>query len=201
MKRLAGLTLMAVLLLPADADAQRRSNASCCRFNPYSFSPYAGAFWDSYDVEADGSNRGWIAGFRAGYQESDRFNLHLNIGYAQTDDVAGRPVIGEGVTYDNQWVITTVGGDFALVPGNTSIAVGTDIGVGWRRTRADEVPDGLTAEPSDWAAYEVIVPALTVRHQFTPRASLYGSAQDYIFSVLDGTAQHSLALTLGLTLR
>lgn len=198
MTRLAGLILVAALLAPADAEAQRRG---CCRFNPYSFSPYAGAFWDAYDAEADGSNLGWIAGFRAGYQESDRFNLHLNIGYAQTDDVASRPAGVDAVVYDNQWVITTVGADFALVPGNTSIAVGADFGVGWRKTKASLVPEGLTAEPSDWAAYEVVVPSLTLRHHFTPRASIFGSAHDYIFSVFDGTAQHTLALKVGLTLR
>lgn len=189
--------MVAVLLVPQDAEAQRRG---CCRFNPYSFSPYGGVFMDAYDQEADGSNTGWIVGFRAGYEESDRFNLHLNLGYAQTDDVASRPAGIEAVVYDNQWVIATVGGDFVLVPGTTSIALGSDFGVGWRRTKAAEVPPGLTAEPSDWAAYEVVVPALTLRHHFNRRASIYGSASDYIFDIFD-SAQHSLAFTVGLTLR
>jgi hypothetical protein len=199
MSRTFCLVLAAALFAPADAEAQRRSG--CCRFNPYSFSPYAGAFWDGYDAEADGSNLGWIAGFRAGYQESDRFSIHLNFGYAHTNDVATRPVEGEGVTYDNQWVITTIGGDFALVPGPTSIALGADFGVGWRKTKAAVVPPGAVAEPSDWAAYEVVAPSLTLRHRFTPRSSVFLTAQDYIFSVFDGTAQHTPVLSLGLTLR
>jgi hypothetical protein len=198
MRRIFCVVLAAALFGPVAAEGQRRSD--CCRFNPYSFSPYAGAFWDAYDLEADGSNVGWIAGFKAGYQESDRFNIHLNFGYAHTNDVASRPVIGEGVTYDNQWVITTVGGDFALVPGPTSIALGADFGVGWRKTKAAVVPPGEVAERSDWAAYELVAPSLTLRHRFTPRASIFASGHDYIFSVFDG-AQHTPVLTMGLTLR
>lgn len=197
MKTIACMTLALALLVPADAEAQRRSNAY--RYNAYSFSPYAGVLMDAYDAEVDGSNVGWIAGFRAGYRESPRFNVHLNFGYAQTGDVAPRPVVGVGTIFDNQWVLLTAGGDFALVPGNTSVSLGTDIGVGWLRTRPAGGSSG-TEGPSGWSAHEVVAPALTIRHQFTPRAGIYGSVQDYIFDVLDAV-QHSPALTVGLTIR
>jgi hypothetical protein len=52
-----------------------------------------------------------------------------------------------------------------------------------------------------WTAHEVVAPALILRHHFTPRAGISASVQDYIFDVLDGTAQHSPAITVGLTLR
>jgi len=199
MRMITGAALALGLLLPADADAQRRSHTN--RYNAYSFAPYGGAFMDAYDVEADGSNLGGLVGFRAGYQESPRFNLHLNLGYAHTDDVAARPTGIDEPVYDNQWVLLTAGGDFALVPGNTSISIGTDLGVGWRRTRADQPPVGTTVNELRWTAHEVVAPALILRHHFTPRAGIYASVQDYIFDVLDGTAQHSPAITVGLTLR
>ncbi|MGH7446088.1 MAG: hypothetical protein ACRELT_00915 [Longimicrobiales bacterium] len=195
MKTISCMVLALALLVPADAEAQRRSNAY--RYNAYSFSPYAGVLMDAYDAEADGSNLGWIAGFRAGYRESPRFNVHLNLGYAQTGDVAPRPIAGAGTIFDNQWVLLTAGGDFALVPGNTSVALGADLGVGWLRTRPE---DGSTG-PTGWSAHEVVAPGLTIRHQFTPRAGIFGSVQDYIFDLLDGAVQHSPAITLGLTVR
>jgi hypothetical protein len=198
MRTIACLALGLVLVMPTDAEAQRRGNMY--RYNAYSFSPYAGAFMDAYDVEADGSNVGWIAGFRAGYRESQRLNLHLNLGYAQTGDVAERPVVGDATIYDNQWVLLTAGGDFALVPGNTSVSLGTDLGVGWLRTKPDRAEPGVT-ERSGWSAHDVVAPALVIRHQFTPRAGIYGSVQDHIFDLLDGSVQHSPAFTVGLTIR
>lgn len=195
MIRLACLAIAVALITPAAADAQRRP-----RYNAFSFSPYAGAFMDAYDVEADDSNVGWMVGFRAGYQETPRFNLHLNLGYARVDDVATRPLPTDPV-YDNDWVLLTGGADFALVPGNTSVAVGADLGVGWRRTKAQDPLPGTTFDDQGWAAYETIVPALTVRHHFTPRAGIFVAVQDYIFDVLEGTAQHSPAFTVGLTIR
>lgn len=196
MRTIACLTLTLALMMPADAEAQRRGNAY--RYNAYSFSPYAGAFMDAYDVEADGSNVGWVAGFRAGYQESSRLNLNLNLAYAETGDVGPHPA-GDFALLDNQWVLLTAGGDFALVPGNTSIALGVDLGVGWLRTRFANGAD--VQERPSWSAHDVVAPALILRHQLTPRIGLYGSAQDYILDLLDGSAQHSPALTAGFVIR
>jgi hypothetical protein len=198
MKVIAGLTLALALLLPAEADAQRHSNSY--RYNSYSFSPYFGAFFDAYDMEADGSNLGWIAGFRAGYRESERVNFHLNLGYAKTGDVGSRPL--DEALYpilDNEWVLLTAGGDFALVPGNTSVALGLDVGVGWRQVEAGGSSD-VEPEPG-WGTYELVAPGLTVRHQLTPRVGLYGTVQDYIFDLLEGPVQHTPVLAAGLTLR
>lgn len=197
MRTIACALVALALLVPADAEAQRRGS-TMYRYNAYSFSPYAGVFLDAFDAEPDGSNVGWIAGFRAGYTESARANFHLNLGYARTGDVAPRPVVGDPAIIDNQWVLLTAGGDFALVPGNTSIAVGTDLGVGWLRGRPG---DGGTGGSQSWSAHDVVAPSLIVRHQFTPRAAIFGSAQDYIFDLLDGSAKHSPAFTVGLTIR
>lgn len=198
MKNAAFLALAIALLAPADADAQRRSGGY--RYNSFSFEPYAGAFMDAYDLEPDDSNLGWIVGFRAGYQDSRRLNLHLNLGYASTGDVATRPLPADPI-YDNQWIMLTAGADFALVPGNTSVALGADAGVAWRRTKADEPPVDAGFDDQGWAAYEVVVPGFIVRHQFTHRAGIFASVQDYIFDVFEGTAQHSPAFTVGLTIR
>ncbi|MBR9989271.1 MAG: hypothetical protein KFH98_05905 [Gemmatimonadetes bacterium] len=197
MRKIACSIVALALLVPADAEAQRRGNMY--RYNAYSFSPYAGVLMDAFDAEPDGSNLGWIAGFRAGYTESERTNFHLNLGYAQTGDVAPRPLVGDPVIVDNQWVLLTAGGDFALVPGNTSVALGVDLGVGWLRTRPVQPEAGSGRQT--WSAHDVVAPALIVRHQFTPRAGVYVSAQDYIFDLLNGSAQHSPAFTFGLTIR
>ncbi|HEX6135679.1 MAG TPA: hypothetical protein VFZ24_17025 [Longimicrobiales bacterium] len=194
MKRITCLAIAALLCLSADADAQRRH-----RNNPFSFSPYVGAFMDAYDLEADDSNVGWLLGFRAGYRKGQRLDLHLNLGYAHVDDVATRPLPTDPI-HDNRWVLLTGGADFALIPGSTSVAVGADIGVGWRQTKPRDPPPGA-AGSFGWAAYETAVPSLTLRHQFTPRAGIFLSAQDYIFDLLEGPVQHSPALTFGLTLR
>jgi hypothetical protein len=197
MRTIACLGVAVALLMPADAEAQRRGNSY--RYNSYSFSPYVGAFMDAYDLEADGSNTGWVAGFRAGYTESSRLDLHLNLGYAQTGDAGPHPAVGDFAIVDNQWVLLTAGGAFALVPGNTSISLGGDLGVGWLRTRFADPAD--VVERQRWSAHDVIAPALILRHQFTPRVGIHGSVQDYIFDLLDGSAQHSPAFTAGLTIR
>lgn len=198
MKTAAFLALAMVALAPADADAQRRWAGH--DYNKFSFEPYAGAFMDAYDLEPDDSNLGWIAGLRAGYQAARRVNLHVNLGYASTGDVATRPLPTDPI-YDNQWIMLTGGADFALVPGNTSVALGADFGVAWRRTRADDPLPDAGFDDDGWAAYPVVVPGFVVRHQFTPRAGVFGSVQDYIFDVFDGTAQHSPAFTAGLSFR
>lgn len=195
------LIMLALLLpaLPDTTEAQRRTNFN--RTNPFSFSPYVGMYKDAYDAAADGSDLGWLLGFKAGYHMSDRAGLHLNFGYAQANDVATRPTIGDGVIIDNQWVIMTVGGEFALVPGNTSVALGTDVGVAWRHTDADESEGTILDGEGGWGSYEVVAPALTLRHQFSARTGVFASVHDYITDVFEGPVQHSPALTFGLTFR
>lgn len=190
MRLIAGVLAVA-LLLPAGADAQRRP-----RYNQFSFSPYVGVYKDAYDFEADGSDVGFLVGFKAGFQEGSRTNLHLNLGYAQANDVATRVPLAPVV--DNQWVLLTAGGDFALVPGATAVAISADLGVGWRRNTYDDISG---ADRSDgWGAYAVAAPGLVLRHTFSQRTALWLQVQDYIFDVLEAS-EHSPALTLGLSFR
>ena len=196
MKVIAGVVLIMALMAPQAAEAQRRNSWGAT--NPYSFSPYVGVYKDAYDRAADGSDVGWMVGFKAGYQEGDRTTFHLNLAYAHANDVASRTVLNNTVV-DNRWVITTVGGDFALVPGTTSIAIGLDAGVAWRSNTTSTA--GGDARSDGWATYETVAPALTLRHHFSQRSSLSLSAQDYILDFFEGPVQHSPALTLGLSFR
>jgi hypothetical protein len=193
MRTIAGISLALLILLPDSLAAQRRG-----RYNEFSFSPYVGAYKDAYDIAADGSDLGFLLGFKAGWEASQRTNLHLNLAYAQADDVASRGPVASPV-YDNQWVLLTGGGDFALVPGPTSIALAADAGVGWRRTPIDE-PDDVNLGSEGWGAYPLAVPGLTLRHRFSVRTAFWISLQDYIFDFLE-EAEHSPALTLGLSFR
>jgi hypothetical protein len=194
MRIIAGVSLALVVLLPDGAEAQRRG-----RYNEFSFSPYLGAYKDAYDLEPDGSDLGFLVGFKAGWEAGNRTNLHLNLGYAQADDVASRGAITSPVR-DNQWVLLTGGGDFALVPGPTAIALAVDLGFGWRRTPIDEANGEIDLESDGWGTYEVVAPGLTLRHRFSPRTAFWLSLQDYIFDVLED-AEHSPALTVGLSFR
>jgi|SRR5919108_365921 hypothetical protein len=193
MRTIAAVSLALLILLPDFVEAQRR-----WRYNEFSFSPYVGAYKDAYDVGADGSDLGFLVGFKAGWEPGARTILHLNLGYAQADDVASRGTIASPV-YDNQWVLLTGGGDFALVPGPTSIALTAEAGIAWRRTPIDE-PDDVDIDAGGWGTYEVAAPGLTLRHRFSPRTGFWISLQDYIFDALED-AEHSPALTLGLSFR
>lgn len=193
MKRMAGLALVLALLAPAGLEAQQRGE----RYNPFSFTPYAGAYRDAYDMRADDSDLGWLIGFRAGYHESDRINLHLNLGYARVGDVGTRAPAAPIV--DAEWVLLTAGADYALVPGATSVAAGAEAGLAWRNTR---VRDGgvLPGESDGWGSYPLIAPSLTVRHRLSPNLTVMLSAHNYILDVFE-SAQHSQSLTLGLSIR
>lgn len=193
MTRIAGVLLLMAAVLPDAAEAQRH------RSNPFAFAPYAGIYRDAYDAGADG-DLGWMVGFKAEYQESSRLTLHANFGYAESDDVATRPLDASFVVYDNHWVITTGGASFALVPGNTSVAVGADVGVAWRQTDA-RTPVGTGSDNDGWSSHELVVPSLTLRHGFTRRAGMFVTLQDYIWDVLEGDVRHSPALTVGLSFR
>jgi hypothetical protein len=195
MKKIALFALFA-LLLPAAGEAQRRG-AGCC--NSFSFAPYLGAYKDAYDLEADNSDLGWMIGFKAGYDVGDRVRLLGNLGYAEANDVATHAALAPII--DNEWVILTGGAEFALVPGTTSINLAAEAGVSWRRTTADDADDVETGFDNGWGSYETLIPALTLRHQFSQRAGLFVTAQDMIMSFLEDDTQHSPALTLGLSFR
>jgi hypothetical protein len=186
MTRIAGFALLLALLAPGSAEAQRRGE----RYNPFSFTPWAGFYRDAFDAGSDDSDIGWTVGFRAGYHESHRINLHLGLGYARSRDVA-EPIGGGDRQVDGEWVMLTAGGDYALVPGPTSVAAGADFGVGWRNDR-----DG----GSSWDAYPLVSPSVTLRQRLSPSLTLGLRLEDLIFDIFS-SARHSPALTLGLTIR
>jgi hypothetical protein len=189
MKKVVVFVLFAALL-PASLEAQRRSD------NSFSFSPYVGAYKDAYDLEADGSDLGWMIGFKAGYEFTSRIRAFANLGYAEVNDVATRAFLAPII--DNEWILLTLGGEFGIVPGATSINLGLEAGVGWRRTTSEDDENDAT---DGWGSYETVIPTLSVRHQFSPRGALFVTAGDMIMDFLEGSAEHSPALTLGLSFR
>jgi hypothetical protein len=199
------LTVLALLIAwPGLAEAQRRkAHASDDRYyNRWSLEPYAGAFRDAYDLT--GTRTGYLLGVRVGYLLGSRWRLHGNVGYNETQDVAYSP-IPTGIQYNNEWVLTTAGAEFDVVPGRTAGSIGVNAGVGWRRVQLDDestIPGpGLNLASNGFASYEVIVPSLTFRHRLTTRAALTARFEDYMFDVFDGTTDHSLAVTLGVSFR
>jgi hypothetical protein len=193
------LMLLTVLLLPAEAAAQRRDWRSD---NPWSFSPYGGLFKDAYDISIDGADTGWLVGFRVGYEVSDRARLVGNVGYAESDDVSSGPITLNRIIYDNQYIITTGGLEYDILPGNTSVSLGAEAGGLWREVSFDRVLGGGPADPtleSGFTFYFVAVPTLTIRHGFTPRTALELGIRDFIQP--EDEVQHLPALMLGLRFR
>jgi hypothetical protein len=202
-KRWVLLALGVLLVLPGGADAQRRRGGFDAGYpNRWSLEPYAGAYRDAYDLT--GTQTGYLVGLRLGYQLGSRWRLLGNVGYNETDDIASAPVV-PGVEYDNVWVLTTGGFEFDVVPGRTAASLGVHGGVGWRRTDLDGDSDpplpGQNLASDGFASYEVIAPALTLRHRLGSRAAVALRFEDYMFDVFDGRTDHSLALTLGLSFR
>ena len=190
MKKVALLVLFA-LSLPASLQAQRRFDE-----NSWTFAPYLGAYKDAYDLEADGSDLGWMIGFKAGYEFSRRGRVFGNLAYAEVNDVATRAFLSPII--DNEWIILTLGGEFGIVPGNTSVNLGAEAGVGWRRTTSE---DDENDDSDGWGSYETVIPTLSIRHQFSNRGALFVTAQDMIMDFFEGSAEHSPALILGLSFR
>lgn len=209
------LALTGLILMPASAEAQRRTQQrSPARqpqaqrvndytyYNRWSLEPYAGAFRDAYDLS--GVSTGYLVGGRIGYVIGPRWRLNANVGYNETRDVAYSPV-PTGVQYDNKWVLTTAGAEFDVVPGRTSASVGVNAGAGWRRVDLND--DGAVPQPGQslastgFSAYEVVVPGVTLRHRLTSRAAVLLRFEDYMFDVFEGPTDHSLAVSLGLAFR
>jgi hypothetical protein len=209
MRSLLVLALAAAVLAPSAADAQRRrvytssNDDGCCYGNRFSLEPYAGAMKDAYDIGA-GGDTGYLLGFRVGYMLGSRARLIGNFGYSNTENVSNPGPLSSYYIYDNVWVMTTGGGEFDVVPGRTSASLGLQAGVGWRRVDLEgSVGAPITpAEPTDrFTAYEMLLPSLTMRHRLSSRATAMLALQDHMFNVLEGTTQHSPALTLGFSFR
>ena len=220
MRNLMFALIASLALSPALAEAQsskskskrtpvrvihvKRSDRDCCWGNRFSFEPYAGAMNDAYDMSPDGESTGYLVGFRVGYHLSRRFRLLANVGYSETDNIADPSGLPSYFVYDNTWVITTLGGEVDLVPGNTSVSLGLQGGAGWRRVDLDGsvgTPIGTPTPDEGFAAQEVLVPALHFRHGLTSRTTIMAGLQDNIFDIFDGPAKHSLAVTAGIAFR
>jgi hypothetical protein len=197
------LAFLLVALVPGAADAQRRRAPERFEYgNRFSLEPYAGAFKDAFD--ASGSDTGYLVGLRVGYQLGSRGRLQLNAGFSEVDNVAAPVTSQDFFVYDNNWIFTTLGGEFDVVPGRTSASVGAHAGAAWRKTTVDERigdPPGLGLDDEGYSAFEVVAPGLYLRHRLTSRAAIALSLEDYIFDVFEGPVDHSPAVSLGFSFR
>ena len=223
MPRLMYVIVAAVLLAPAVADAQSSKNSKskrapvrnvrivvdrddddCCWGNRFTFEPYAGAFNDAYDISPDNESTGFLFGARFGYLLSSRVRLVVNAGYSNIDDVSNPNGLTSYNVYDNMWILTTGGAEFDVVPGNTAVALGLQLGAGWRKLDL-EGSVGPVPQPSEeddgFTAFEVIIPALSLRQRLSPRTTFSIGVHDHIFDFFEGPAEHSLAITAGISFR
>jgi hypothetical protein len=173
--------------------------------NRLSLEPYAGALIDSYDISPDGENTGVLLGLRLGYDLGGRARLLADAAYAGSGNVSDPSGLESYFVYDNTWVLTTLGAEYDVVPGRTSLALGLRAGAGWRRVdHAGQVGDPGDQQRQDVGGFspvDLVVPSLTVRHEITARSALRLTLADNVFDVLEGPADHSPSISLGLSLR
>ena len=195
-----GAALVALTLLPGAGEAQRRSGWG--KANPWSFAPYGGLFRDALDGSPDGDDTGWQLGFRVGYALGGRTRLLGNIGYAESDDVASGSQVGPRIIYDNQYIITTGGAEYDIIPGSTAVSLGVEAGGLWREVAQDEVvgsPLPGTSLESGYTFYFSIAPGITMRHDFSPRTALEVAVRDYILP--EDEVEHLPAVSVGFRFR
>jgi hypothetical protein len=205
MKQVIILLSAAALLLPGAASAQRRYTVRCCKPNPFSFAPYVGAFHDALDISRDNDNTGFLIGFRTGYDLGRRSRLVADIGYGESHDVADNGGSLSFNRYNNDWIMTTGGAEYDIIPGPTSVTFAAQAGAAWRQISLDErvgqptVEGDIPDESSGYTASFIIVPRVTVRHAFTSHTALDVCVLDHIFT--DDQVRHSPALTVGFMFR
>jgi hypothetical protein len=202
-----GLTALAVAVSSAEAQRGRvfrtPSNDDCCYGNRFSLDPYAGAMKDAYAIGASG-DLGYLVGFRVAYRLGSRTRLIGNLGYSNTENVSDPGQLTSYYIYDNVWIMTTGGAEFDVVPGRTSASLGVQFGVGWRKLDLEGsvgTPSESPLNQMNFSAYNVVMPTLTGRHRLSSRAAVVATVADHIFDAFDGPAQHSPALTLGMSFR
>ncbi|HSL70373.1 MAG TPA: hypothetical protein VK864_09035 [Longimicrobiales bacterium] len=208
MKKWLMVSLAVLVVAPTAVDGQRqrrfvRNNGDCCYGNRFYLEPYAGAMKDAYDIGASGDT-GYLLGLHVGYILGSRVRLLGNFGYSNAEDVADSQGLNSYYVYDNVWLMTTAGAEFDVVPGRTSAALGLQIGAGWRKLDLEETIGSPADSPLDddrYAAYEMLLPSLTLRHWFSSRVGISAALRDHMFDIFDGTVQHSPAITLGVTWR
>jgi hypothetical protein len=197
MKRILWTTGLAALLLPAIATAQQRSE------NPWQLDVHAGAFRDAHDISADGRRTAVQGGVRVGYRLTERARATAGVSLAWGRDVADSRAVPDHYVYDNEWVLTTAGAEYDLLPGRTALAFGIEAGAAWRQIH--EVgrvgaPAGVPEYAGHgYSATAVLVPSLTLRREVTDRLALTAGAADHL--MLGGPTKHSLAARLGVSLR
>ncbi|MBW3535936.1 MAG: hypothetical protein KY453_12100, partial [Gemmatimonadetes bacterium] len=126
-----GFTLLAVAV--AGGLTAGGAGAQEVREGAFEVTPYVALFKDAYDIGADGST-GALAGLRLGYTLGERTRLVGNVGYGEAGDVARAPAGStDHHVYENQWVMTTAGAEYDVLPGRTAVARGLQVGAGWRR--------------------------------------------------------------------
>ena len=198
---LAAITAVTAAM-PESAHAQRsRVSVSFGKSNPFSFAPYVGGFKDAMDISEDDENTGYLIGFRTGYDLGRRTRLVADVAYGQSDDVANSAGAISFNTYDNNWIMTTGGVEYDILPGPTRVTFAAQAGSGWRKVSFDEAV-GAPAEPDlsgGYVANLMLVPRISVRHTFSSRTSLDVSVLDQIFP--EDRVQHSPALTVGFMFR
>jgi hypothetical protein len=219
MKRIVYALVLTALVLPAAAQAQhkrkpvkrpdyvvtvRKSERDCCWGNRFTFEPYGGAVHDAYDASPDGNETGYLVGLRLGYLLSSRTRVQANFGYSQTDNVSNPNGLSNYFVYDNNWIFTTGGAEFDVVPGRTSASVSLHAGAAWRRVDVDGqigAPIGTPESDPGFSAQEVVIPSVLLRHRLTSRATLTAGLHDHIFDVFDGNARHGIGVTIGAAFR
>lgn len=171
-----------------------------------SIEPYLGAFADAYDISPDGSDAAVAAGLRLAVPVGDRLRGVGNLGWAKSSDVSNPNGLPSYWVYDNEWAMTTAGVELDAISGRTSVALGLQVGAGWRRIDVD----GKVGEPTQesevygghgFSAIDVVVPEISVRHRITNRTSIRLGLQDQIFDFLEGPVDHSPGFSLGISLR
>ena len=104
--------------------------------------------------------------------------------------------------YDNNWIMTTGGAEYNIIPGPTSVTLAAQAGAAWRKISLDDTVGfpAPTDESGGYSSHFIIVPRISVRHSFTGRTALDVSVQDFILPD-DSRVEHSPALTIGFSFR
>src|SRR5262245_38567027 len=158
---------------------------------------------DAYDIGASGDT-GIMVGFRVGYTLNWRWRVLGNFAYSNTKDVSNPDALTDYFVYDNVWVITTLGGEFNVIPGRTSVALGLQAGAGFRQLDFDRVvgtPVGTPVDNRGFKAYDMLLPSLALRYETTARTSISATLSDNMFNVFSGTTQNSPAFVVGVSFR
>lgn len=180
------------LLCSTGMGAQQRSR------DGLSVEPFAGAFWDAYDIGDDNSGLGGTVGASIGLSLGKHVRLMATGAVARVADV-GRAYAPDYFRFNNQWVLATLGMQGDVLRGRTSVSVGLEAGGAWRRI----VQSGQVGDPApypnseEWSVREAVVPTLAVRRAFGTRWEAGAGGRLHILHF----SNVSPALTLGLAFR